>query len=253
MRQRDLIAGVLMILILGLAVLTVRVERLSSAEGLGRALRSIGATATELRVDGWCQLKQQPEDDAGMIAVVKESMAALNIGPGQYRLTCWNTSRQRVIRARGERCGSERNLTVDVKVIAAVCSGQDQGMYMLITVQQVGGEKQAADWQKRIAAVLEQAGESAQINTCLVGYIDGKLEKDKWQSKLADAGRSLGTTDMDMLVQQQFASVTGYSPLFPDEVQAGDKLVNLNMAIRFSPYENRTYVIAGSPAISGEY
>jgi len=252
MRQKGLFLIVLMILVA--FVIPGRVEVLPAAEGLSRAIETVGATATELRVDGWCRLPRSVVRDADLTAIVKAGMAGLGIEPSQYRIICGDTwQQQRMVRALAEFGDNRHCLKVVVRVIGPAAASVDSGIYM-ITVQQASGQKTAAeDWQKEITAALGQEGEQVQINTCLVGYLDGKLEKGQWRGKLADASRSLGVTTLDTLVQPEFASATGFSPMFPEGVRAGDKLVNLNVAIRFSPYENRTYVIAGSPAISGEY
>jgi hypothetical protein len=67
------------------------------------------------------------------------------------------------------------------------------------------------------------------------------------------AREALGASIIDTLIQPGFASITGFSPILPDSLTVGDKRINLNMAMRYSPYDNRTYVIVASPVIPGEY
>ena len=67
------------------------------------------------------------------------------------------------------------------------------------------------------------------------------------------AKEALSASVFDTLIQPGFASITGFSPVLPDCLTVGDKRINLNMAMRYSPNDNRTYVIVASPVIPGEY
>jgi hypothetical protein len=70
---------------------------------------------------------------------------------------------------------------------------------------------------------------------------------------LHKAGQALGATYAELTVQQGYAGMTGFSPELPEGIVAGDRRINVNMAVRYSPGDNRTYVVIGSPVIAGEY
>jgi hypothetical protein len=144
-------------------------------------------------------------------------------------------------------------LVVTARSLDAFGSGESPKAYLAISLRLAGENPAAGEWNNKVMAVLSGFGGSPQITTCLVGWLGGKLEKDKWLEKLDSCSRVLGAVALDRLVQPHYASVTCFSPLLPGWVAAGGKPVNLNMAIRYSLYDNRTYVVIGSPVITGEY
>jgi hypothetical protein len=236
--------------ILAMLLIAGRTTPLPAADVLARAVRSSGATVSQFRVDGWCELPVKPAGDAQLTDAVIGTMTALGVQPGGYRLLCGDNAAQHLIRA--EVHHGRQVLTVDARVIDFGGAGKG-AVYLAVTVQADGDEAAADAWGKKITAAVSRAGRPAQINTCLVGYINGKLKREKWREKVDAAGEFLGVSAADAVVQPEFVSISGYSPLLAGASRAGNKYVNLNMAVRFSSYENRTYVIAGSPAISGDY
>jgi hypothetical protein len=126
-------------------------------------------------------------------------------------------------------------------------------VYLTINVESDTQPAAPREWHKKVEAILAKAGSNHHITTCLVGWLDGKLEKDEWGRRLDNAGRALNLVETETLDQPNFISITGFSPVLPHRLEIADKRVNVNMAMRYSPYDNRTYVFIGSPVIAGEY
>jgi hypothetical protein len=47
--------------------------------------------------------------------------------------------------------------------------------------------------------------------------------------------------------------MSGYSPLVADSLHVNGKEMNVNMAVRYSLTDDRTYFLIGSPVITQEY
>ena len=234
-----------------LFVWSSRNERLTAAQGLGRVMQASGATVSELRISGWSRLPTADLSDRELLALAESGMAGLGIDSSRYKLSFIQDRQERSVRA--ETVDEGRYLAVTVRSLEAAGSGGDREIYLVIALRLAGENPAVEDWNNKVVAALAGSGDSPHITTCLVGWLGGKLEKDKWLERLDSSGRVLGAVTLDKLVQPDYASATCFSPLLPGWVKAGDKRVNLNMAIRFSLYDNRTYVVAGSPVIIGEY
>jgi hypothetical protein len=226
-------------------------EQISVVEGLSRAVQATGATVCELRISGYSRLPVTNLSDAELAALTGQALEKIGVKPGDYELKYKKSERERLVWAEVNHVGM--HIVVVTQVIYPVWNGQGPEAYMVINIEKTADTKVFREWHNKVAVILTDIGGSPRINTCLVGWLDGKLEKDEWLVRLNTAAEALGAGAVDKLVQPNFASVTGYSPVFTDWVQAGDKRVNLNMAMRVSPYDNRTYVIIGSPVITGEY
>ncbi|NLP14437.1 MAG: YwmB family TATA-box binding protein [Clostridium sp.] len=91
------------------------------------------------------------------------------------------------------------------------------------------------------------------VNTCVTGYFEGKLdyaalnEVSKRVLKHAGARKVNGITDNNMI------SVSAYSPGIDNTILENGKKVNMNLAIRYNSYENRTYIWIAIPVITIEY
>ena len=87
----------------------------------------------------------------------------------------------------------------------------------------------------------------------MIGWLDGKLKDREWCDALQSAFKAIDAQVIDKLQTQHFASYTGFSPGIINRIQVGDQKINLNMAMRYSQYDNRTYITIGSPIITREY
>ncbi|MDR3592262.1 MAG: YwmB family TATA-box binding protein [Negativicutes bacterium] len=250
MRKKEYLLIGIGITIVALLFVWSRSERLTTAQGLARAMRASGAVASELRISGWSRLPDANLDDSEILALAEAGMAGLGIDSGRYKLSYGLDRQGRSVRA--EAAEGDFYLAVTARS-SKVGAGEDREAYLVITLRLTGENPASGDWNDKITAVLSRGGDSPQITTCLVGWLGGKLEKDQWLERLESSSGALRAVTHDRLVGPDYVSVTCFSPLLPGWVRAGDKQVNLNMAVRFSPYDNRTYVVAGSPVIIGEY
>ncbi len=107
--------------------------------------------------------------------------------------------------------------------------------------------------QEKINRIVKKFGDSPRISTCLIGWLDGKLMDGESESMLKSAFLAIDGVIVDQLQQEQYVSVTGFSSAMQDYLQVGGIKININIAIRYSQYDNRTYVIVGSPIITREY
>jgi hypothetical protein len=248
--QFALLAGLIFLSFLALA----QADDTSPAavEALGEAMAVTGATPGRLIVNAWSRLPQAELTDGQLAALAEEAMSRLDVAPEDYELVRSHSERHRLVRA--EALAAGRQMTVSVQVIYPTWDDRKKPeAYIVVNVEIASDPAGIAAWRARVKGAADCGGGSPRISTCLVGWLDGKLDKDEWPIRLHNAGNALGASVLDTLIQPGFASITGYSPALPDSLIVADKQINVNMAMRYSPYENRTYVIVASPVIPGEY
>ena len=126
--------------------------------------------------------------------------------------------------------------------------------YLVVNIEAKAAENHSISYmQEKVTRITSNFGPSPRINTCLIGWLDGKLRAGEWHKPLSDAFTVIEASIIDQLETEHFASYTGFTSEIPESLQAGDKKINLNMAMRYSQYDNRTYVTIGSPIITREY
>jgi len=220
-------------------------------EPLGYALNAAGVRVQEVSINGWTHLSGQNLSTGRLRALVTETMAQLGFAGASY--TVFEDTNQYQRLARAEFRGDSLQVVVVAQVLYPRFAGRGPESYLVVNVDTRVDQDTVRNWQDKIAALLSRAGGRPRINTCLVGWLDGKLREDEWADKLEAAFRAIDATVIDKTAYTNFASFTGYSPLIRDWLRIGDKRININMAMRYSPYDNRTFVTIGSPVITREY
>lgn len=219
---------------------------------LAAAMTANGATVESLAINAWTRLPDAGLSDDELKALAAAVFTKLGYNPGQYELRHARSERHRLIKA--EAAGDGQHIVVMVQVVYPVWNAASAEAFLVINAEALTADAAEADrLRERVAAAAAGAGGRPRITTCLVGWLGGKLEKDKWSEVLQAAGRVLGATDAAVAVQPNYASMTGFSPALPEGLVIGDKPVNINLAIRYNPHDNRTYVVFASPVITGEY
>jgi len=106
---------------------------------------------------------------------------------------------------------------------------------------------------KDVLTVFEKYKIHARVSSCITGSFDGKLNNEQLNDiailvfKAADAKKVEGIRDGNLV------SVSAYSPIISNYINVNKRRINLNLAIRYNSYENRTYIWLATPVISTEY
>ncbi len=218
---------------------------------LAEAMDAAGAKPDRITINACTRLPDAGLGDDGLKAVAAAALAKLGYNPGQYVLRHGRSERHRLVKA--EVTDGGKHIDVMVQVVYPLREEASAEAYLVINAEATAGIKDSAKLRGLVASAAGGGRGDPRITTCLVGWLDGKLEKDKWSEILHKAGRVLGVDDITVVFQPNYASLTGYTPALPERLTIGDKLINVNLAIRYSPHDNRTYVVIASPVITGEY
>jgi len=218
---------------------------------LAAAMDATGATVESVAFNAWARLPNTVLSDDGLAAAAAAAMETLGCDRGQYELQQSRGERHRLVKA--EYVGNGRHIVVMVQEMHPVRNRTCAEAYLVINAEMLAGKADSAQMRGRVAAAATAVGGRPRITTCLIGLGDDKLKKDKWSNVLRSAADALGADDVTVVIQPNYAGLTGYSPALPDCLSIADKLVNVNLAVRYSPRDNRTYVVIASPVITGEY
>ncbi|HHW32072.1 MAG TPA: YwmB family TATA-box binding protein [Clostridiaceae bacterium] len=106
---------------------------------------------------------------------------------------------------------------------------------------------------KTVQAVLKKYEIEYKVNICITGSFEGKLSN----SELAEICDSIlsraNARKVEEMETSNMISISAYSPNIGYSIEAAGKKVNINLAVRYNSYENRTYIWLASPVIEIEY
>jgi len=214
------------------------------------AMEATGATVQELTVHGWSKLPLHELNDDEMALIIRQAMGKMGFKDDQYEMSYNRSANHRQVKA--EARSEQLNVVAMVQVLYPYWEKKGHEVYMIINIDKVKPEG-GAGLQSSITKLIHDNGGSARVNTCLVGWLDGKLEEEEKVSKLNSAFKAVDAVVISSLSYPNLASYTGFTPLISETLMVGQDRVNINVAIRYSQYDNRTYVMVGSPVITREY
>lgn len=108
---------------------------------------------------------------------------------------------------------------------------------------------------KTIVNVFKKYKINPNINSCLSGIYDGKLSTERSKDISSNILSVVSAKEVEGIHDNNLISVSAYSPFISssDSINVNGKKINLNIAIRYNSYENRTYIWLATPVITTEY
>jgi hypothetical protein len=222
-----------------------------SQDPLNAAMEATGAHLQEYSINAWVKLPDAQLSNQQLQTIVKQVMNQLEVNENDLEIVQQQRNKNRIVRAEYIRTGY--HATAIAQVVPAKESGSEEA-YLVVNIESIIGEPVSViSSQEKMNKIVKNFGASPRISTCLIGWLDGKLMDGEPQDLIKGAFSAMNGVIVDKLVQDQYVSVTGFSSAITDYLQVGGKKININMAVRYSQYDNRTYVIIGSPIITREY
>lgn len=125
--------------------------------------------------------------------------------------------------------------------------------HLIVDVTGLPGREKAGQIEKTVMRICRKYGLKPDVNYCIVGYFDGKLDTKELNEVCRKAFQAAGADKVDGIKDNNLISLTAYSPEIDNYVRVDGSRVNLNIAIRYNSYEKRTYIWLATPLISIEY
>ena len=93
----------------------------------------------------------------------------------------------------------------------------------------------------------------AEINSCITGYFNGKVSNDYLNEAFQRSFIKIGAQKVDAIRDFNLISITAYCPYIKDYIRVKGSKANINLAIRYNSYEDKTYIWLATPIITTEY
>lgn len=89
--------------------------------------------------------------------------------------------------------------------------------------------------------------------TSILAYIDGKAANNEIENKTNKALRKFKGQTVESFKDINLLSYTAYTPYIVRNIEIDKKKINLNLAIRYNDYEDKTLIWIGTPIITSGY
>lgn len=101
--------------------------------------------------------------------------------------------------------------------------------------------------------IFREYGKPVDITTCVIGTLEGKIKDSSLDKSVSKAIKQVKGRIVEEYIDSEISSYMIYTPFIESSIFSGEKKVNLNLAIRYNEYENKTYIWIGTPIITTGY
>lgn len=141
-----------------------------------------------------------------------------------------------------------------VSIVAqSIKNGIKSETYVLVDEYLLNGYDDVLKERRLINGLYQSLKFRPRITTCFVGTFDGKLNKDKNSSIVKLVLDELNAKKVEGMEDENVLSVSAHSDKIKEYIEIGSEKINLNIAIRYSTFDNKTYIWVATPIIAIEY
>lgn len=93
----------------------------------------------------------------------------------------------------------------------------------------------------------------AKTNITMTGSYDGNMSYDDKKLTAFDIMKKINAVAQEDYVTDKIYSVVGYTKKINEYIYSDKQKININLALRYNEYENKTYLYLATPVITVEY
>ncbi|MEJ8552631.1 YwmB family TATA-box binding protein [Tepidibacter sp. Z1-5] len=100
---------------------------------------------------------------------------------------------------------------------------------------------------------LKKYSKNIDIYSCICAFFEGKIDEKCYNNIVDNILYSLDAQKKDEMKDVNILSTTGYTEKISDYIKYGEEKINVNASVRYSEYDDKTFVYIGTPLITLEY
>lgn len=224
------------------------VKTLTEEEALITSFKSTGADVMESTISCWAKLN-------GEFLTIKqieaESAKVLSgINPDRTTVVKNIESGDRLNKLVLYGLKGNKSYNIAIESVKQETGGET---YIIIDVSIDGSYKELGTERQNIANVLQMDEGLINFSSCIIGTYKGKLtdyEKDK-RTKIAL--QSINAEKVEGVENEELKSISAFSSNVDGYIMSDQARVNVQLAMRYSSYDDKTYIWIGTPLIPMEY
>lgn len=142
---------------------------------------------------------------------------------------------------------------LSIAISAVLGKEDDNNSYITLSIVDKDGIQDIDVLKHKVKLIMGRFGVTPNVNSCLTGNYPGKLSNDRLNQICTDIFKASGARKVEGINESNLISVSAYTPSIGQAVEVNGRKINLNLAIRYNSYENKTYIWLATPVIITEY
>ncbi|MGI6678067.1 MAG: YwmB family TATA-box binding protein [Dehalobacterium sp.] len=213
------------------------------------SLEQLNATFAEAKLQGWGKVQDAfstPEELASYGAKIQEIMGLMD------PITTEDASGDsfRSFKLKGK---IAKNYEAEVVFQSLTDTKNLEETYLIISMVDRRGTGFLDEMHEKINRSFQLFDQKPKINQLLISYYPGQLSPQVYHNKINEIFSTLGGSINGEAQEDNYLSKTGYVPNLGESLQVIDQDVNLQVAMFYDEWADRTYLYLGSPLIYADY
>ncbi|GAW29431.1 YwmB family TATA-box binding protein [Carboxydocella sp. ULO1] len=234
-------------------------QGLSGENKLILAFRESKARFEDYTINGWARVNRKFMTFAEMEELAWQAARVFPYREGNLRLDKQEDTGFRSLRLAGK-LGEKTELEIWIQSMAGVKTrigqeetGQEAETYAVITIKELGDLDKLSQDRLTVDAAFKRIASSAKVSEVVAGWLPQLVDQQQGREIVASIFKELDGKKIEGYEEGAVVSWTGYSDELKDNLRLGNRVVNLNVAVRTVPGEQRSYLVIGTPLITTEY
>ncbi len=238
------------ILVLFVSILSEsKAEEESGYDEMVHAFEKTKATFEGYNVNGHAQMEDTFLNFENMEKIASDLNKSFGINEKNVAYTKTEEKNFRQVYAYGK---NEENKGVSIIVESERCENVEQ-THIIVDINKNEVYKDIVETYAKMKNELSEYDEDLDIYTCITGSFEGKLNNESYDKIMKRVFLNMNGVEKERIEDENLISVTGYSNKLKEYIKYGGNKVNLNASLRYSEYDNKTFVYIGTPLIILEY
>lgn len=239
--------------VLIISIFLIKIQEVSypPEKVLADAFKSSGAerVSSELYLQGKISGTDKTVDNFGK-GLIQDVLASLGAGGTNpdYKKTESNDSEGIELD-----CSAGGGKNMHISFVAGKAGGNSEGSYVAVSLVDTSRSPDLQEERVILEKTLNAHGIKPKFNSCITGCFDGKKDSKALNEACARIFAEAGARKVEGIREGSLISVSAFSSAIRESVNDNGNKVNLNLAIRYNSYEDKTYLWLATPVITTEY
>lgn len=207
-----------------------------------------GAAYEYSNINAWAKLNAKFISLSEMDGIVEKVIKSMEIDDKKVKVSKLDQDNFRQCDAEYD----DDNKKVSI-VVQSVKNDVVDETYILIDEYLLKGNANVISEAEKVKKSYSNLNLHPEIATCLVGTYKGRLNKDKISSIVEEVMRDMDAVKVEGLNEENLVSVSAHTNKVKEYIEMGSEKINLNVALRYSSYDDKTYIWVATPIIAIEY
>lgn len=218
---------------------------------LMRALEDSGAQLQKTNLNFWSKMPQEDYSQEEMKEIILNCAKELGLQESEIEITQEDAPSK--VTLKGQR---KDQILATILMEEIHSPEQAKEIYFLVELSLGQDYKDLAPIETTITDYFDQLNLDYEYATTIVGTFEKEMNIDIMRRVLKNTFEVIDAEILEGMQEEEYSemvSLSGYSPKIQNSIQLAGREINLNAAMRYNAYDQKTYLWIGSPLIATEY